>query len=93
MSEAPQLTLTALSPEPELQVTRRRPVPTILSPDGEESIPLEAWCELEGIAPSNARGYYIPKGQIPKAFKVGSDWWVPRSSVLIRRGHWTSKKR
>lgn len=84
MSEAPELQ-TAPAPQPQLRVARHN-TPTILSPDGQESIPLEMWCALEGITAANARGYYIPRHQIPGAFKVGAEWWVPKNSALQRRG-------
>jgi len=52
----------------------------------EKAIPLSEWCRREGITEGNARGWHIPKGNMPGAFKVGTDWYCTECSTLPRRG-------
>lgn len=73
------------SPVPELPSADSSQTGGVKSPGGEPSLPLSEWCGRQGITEGNARGYYIPKGRIPGAFKLGADWYVPESSTLIRK--------
>ena len=60
--------------------------------DGRRYIPLEDWCEREGITPANARGYYIPKGRVEGAAMYQGKWWIPRKSRLQRQRQSRQKK-